>query len=379
MPRRLLKLTLAATALPMLGGCVAAIVPLAAGGAMFGDDVMGGDDNEDNAEAIAVREAEVEVIETAAAAPPPVSEPVAEAPVEASVAEAEPVELAAVDTAETHAPTEAPTLIGPVDSEPVEPLFRLPTADAAEPVENMESTEVLPNPSEPPRAEVAATVGAGENVPVSAPPAPPPPPTQTVPYGPTDFRAYDVLYNYVDLQSRRDPVDNARQSAILAAPGTLSPMRTDCSIRPPAVLIDLDPGDGVFDPEIAASPNPALSQMLASLRLQEVEVFWISQLAAIRAAEVRSALVDSGMDPQGRDQLLLMRRVDDRKQTRRRELSETHCLLAIAGDNRADFDELYLYLKDKSAAQPLEELIGSGWFLTPLPLTIPSPTERPNP
>ena len=64
----------------------------------------------------------------------------------------------------------------------------------------------------------------------------------------------------------------------------------------------------------------------------------------------------------------MMRNGEDRKQERRREVSKTHCVVAIAGDTRADFDELYLYLKDRSAAQPLEELVGAGWFLTPLPI-----------
>ena len=108
--------------------------------------------------------------------------------------------------------------------------------------------------------------------------------------------------------------------------------------------------------------------MLAALRLQEVEIFWSSTLPAVRAGEVRKVLTNSGLDPRGRDGLLLMRNKEDRKQARIKDLGETHCLIAIAGDRRADFDELYLYLRDKSAAQPLEELIGAGWFLTPLPL-----------
>ncbi len=64
----------------------------------------------------------------------------------------------------------------------------------------------------------------------------------------------------------------------------------------------------------------------------------------------------------------MMRRKDDRKQTRRKELGETHCVIAIAGDMRGDFDELFLFLKDPASAAPLERLIGAGWFLIPLPL-----------
>jgi hypothetical protein len=49
--------------------------------------------------------------------------------------------------------------------------------------------------------------------------------------------------------------------------------------------------------------------------------------------------------------------------------------MAIAGDTKSDFDELFEYLKDPHAAEPLDELLGAGWFLTPLPLLKPSNTE----
>lgn len=155
---------------------------------------------------------------------------------------------------------------------------------------------------------------------------------------------------------------------MLAAPGLLRPDRTDCSIRPPAVVIDLDPGDGVFDPDKPATGSRDFGQMLVALRLQQVDIFWISAMPAIKAPQLRQRLAESGLDPQGRDELLLMRRAEDRKQLRRKEVSETHCIVAIAGDTRSDFDELYQYLKSRDAAQPLEELVGAGWFLTPLPL-----------
>jgi len=425
MPRRFLKLALAASALPLLSGCVAALVPLAASSALLGNEALDNDDSGDAVAEVTVREAisDLEVAEFTAPPPEPPAELPAELPPELAAsapaqdlaAQSASVALAAHETGETS----AATLIGPVDEGQGQRLFAAPTVPAQAPPElrakttaetfaetfaettisneQPDAAAIVPAPPPPPaaaRASLAAPPFTAEP-PQAAAPAPtvelPPSPSEAdaifpapakaatipaVPFGPTDFRAYDVMYKYVDIQSRRDPVDLPRQSAILAAPGSLSPLRTDCSIRPPAVVVDLDPGTDIFDPAIVPAPNPALSQMLASLRLQEVEVFWISELAAVKAGEVRRSLVESGMDAQGRDQLLLMRRVGDRKQTRRRELSETHCLIAIAGDNRGDFDELFLYLRDKSAAQPLEELIGAGWFLTPLPLNASTAIER---
>ena len=54
----------------------------------------------------------------------------------------------------------------------------------------------------------------------------------------------------------------------------------------------------------------------------------------------------------------------------------------MAGDDRADFDELYDYLRDPDGAITLEKMFGNGWFLTPPPLveadeeTGASPAEK---
>ena len=312
---------LAAT--PLLGGCVAAVIPLAAGGALIGKEELGLDKKSPQADE------QPDQTPSAVRTPP--------------VAEEEAPPAQAPEIAET--PDETVAEDGPAADLGVAPTNADSVTQELPPALSAPSAPLLDRRERP--------------VPSIASPASPV----------ADPRAYDALYAYVDQQARRDPVDAPRQSALLQAPGTLSPVRTICSIRPPAVLIDLDPADEAFDPDIAPAPNPALAQMIASLRLQEVDIFWISSLAAVRAGSVRKALVESGLDPAGRDGLLLMRKIDDRKQIRRRELGDTHCVVAIAGDNRTDFDELYLYLKDASAAQPLEELIGAGWFLTPLPLS----------
>ncbi|GAA4641795.1 hypothetical protein GCM10023115_01960 [Pontixanthobacter gangjinensis] len=363
-----LRLAASLALLPLLGGCVAALIPVAAGGAMFGKDKIGLGDSSDDP----VQADPTVIVEAAIAA-----KGLAEATSEETVADPLPAaELLAENPTIAGAFAESAPNAVAVKSQPsktTELPARLPkTTGYKEP-------SVAGAPTAEPRFEEAFAPVQAVSMPIVATTTTTSTPpitagvTQSAPtYGPTDFRAYDALYSYVDSQARRDPVQSSRQSALLAAPGTLSPIRTDCSIRPPAVLIDLDPENAVFDPGVEAQPNPALSQLLASLRAQEIEVFWISELSAIQAGAVRKALVASSMDPVGRDGLLLMRRIEDRKQARRKELAETHCLLAIAGDTRADFDELYLYLKDANTAQPLESLIGAGWFITPLPLITPN-------
>lgn len=177
---------------------------------------------------------------------------------------------------------------------------------------------------------------------------------------------YDAFLAHATAQSARDPIEDPRNSAILAAPGSLMPETTECAILPPAVVIDLDPVDAALDIDTLAA-NPVLARGLAALRLQGVAVHWISGLSAGKAGALRARLRETGLDPEARDALLLMRRAEDRKQIRRRELSQTHCVVAIAGDERSDFDELFGYLKDPSAAADLDALIGKGWFLVSTP------------
>ena len=89
---------------------------------------------------------------------------------------------------------------------------------------------------------------------------------------------------------------------------------------------------------------------------------------------MRKALIAAGLDPAGRDELVLLRYPQERKQTRLEDFAAEFCVVALAGDERADFDELFQYLKNPAAAAPLEALIGKGWFLIPQPLTSPSPS-----
>ena len=96
-------------------------------------------------------------------------------------------------------------------------------------------------------------------------------------------------------------------------------------------------------------------------------MLWISQTDANQVREVADALLLSGLDPTGRDPLLLVRNAEDRKQTLRQEANLDVCVVAIAGDRRADFDELYDYLRDPNSAIALEEMFGVGWFVAPTP------------
>jgi len=132
-----------------------------------------------------------------------------------------------------------------------------------------------------------------------------------------------------------------------------------------------DIGPSTFAPGNAIQPSPGLAEGLARLREADIVVLWLSQADANRVREVADALLLSGLDPAGRDPLLLMRNAEDRKQTLRQEANLDVCVIAIAGDQRADFDELFDYLRNPDNALRLEGMIGSGWFIAPVPLGPP--------
>jgi hypothetical protein len=156
------------------------------------------------------------------------------------------------------------------------------------------------------------------------------------------------------------------QSALLAPNPLLdAPSRRDCAAQFPAVVIDLDDGAAAFSPERLPPAPPAVAQGLARLRQTGIVVLWISQLPASRAAEVAAALRNSGLDPQGQDQLLLIRSAEDRKQLLRENANDDVCVIAIAGDKRGDFDELFDYLRNPGSAVALYPMMGSGWFVVP--------------
>jgi hypothetical protein len=162
----------------------------------------------------------------------------------------------------------------------------------------------------------------------------------------------------------------AKDRSVLLESGTslALPRMRKCDTGVPAVLIDLDPDTRPFIPQAAKAPPAALIEGMAKLREAGVAVVWISAIPAGYVAGVGEALQASGLDPTGKDPLLLARDREDRKQALREEANKDVCVIAVAGDRKGDFDELFDYLRDPAAAVGLDSLIGAGWFLVPPPL-----------
>jgi hypothetical protein len=185
--------------------------------------------------------------------------------------------------------------------------------------------------------------------------------------------ARDPWLPFVSYALNRAANKDDTESALLApgAETSLVEQRLACAESQPAVIVDLDDGTAPFAPGDAIVPSAGLAEGLARLREADIVVLWLSQADANHVREVADALQLSGLDPTGHDPLLLMRNREDRKQTLRQEANLDVCVIAIAGDRRGDFDELYDYLRNPDLALGLEGMIGSGWFLAPVPLGPP--------
>jgi hypothetical protein len=190
-----------------------------------------------------------------------------------------------------------------------------------------------------------------------------PPPSGT-PEAAADDR-WRQFFAYVEPLAQPESGARPASALLVQPPDITTPKRTACSALVPAVVIDLDEGSEAFAPERLARAPAEVAAGLARLRQASVVVLWISRLPASRAADVARALRTAGFDPQGRDQLLLIRNGDDRKQALRQDASEDVCVVAVAGDQRSDFDELYDYLRNPETAFALDSMIGQGWFLVP--------------
>ena len=329
------KFALLAAAAIALNGCVAAAFPIAAGGLLGERSISrSGDESVDVDPSVEVAAAAStdKLVNSDLA---PVNEEAVEATPPATATSAD--FNAAFTAAESTAP--------PLPSSATEPPATTRPAPAGIPAEVASSPEATTPTAEIVRPLPTAIPSARE--PLGTP-------------GINQFLSY--------ANGRRIGSEELPASAMLSDRISLEPVKAGCSGVSPTILIDLDPESGLFDPSAASRPPSGLAHGLAQLRSSGVDVAWISGNGIDKLDSISRVLKFSGLDLYNEDRILLVRSDDDRKQTLREELAQISCLIAIAGDTRSDFDELYDYLKNPADAASLEPLIGDGWFLIPQPL-----------
>ena len=204
------------------------------------------------------------------------------------------------------------------------------------------------------------------------------------PIGP-DASPYAGFAAHALKQAARLEAGEGVDSVVLVPRVDISkPKTVGCEGKPLAVAIDLDDmtGGEWFKAETLYRQN-GLTEVLASLRAAEISVIWLSDQPAAASERISAILNEAGFTQSESDDFLFLDRGgEDRKQVRRWDAARNYCIVAMAGDDRADFDELYTYLRDPDGAITLENMFDNGWFLTPPPLveateeTEPKPEEK---
>lgn len=198
-----------------------------------------------------------------------------------------------------------------------------------------------------------------------------PQPPQAGPGTPEPDDGYAAMTRYVLAAAESARPGSTRTSALLDQQTLATvPARAPCGDRRSALLIDLDPGADPFDLDDPPTPAPGLAAHLRTIRGTGTAVVWIATLPRSAEKRLGTILRATGLDPLGIDPVLLLRERETRKQQILLRADEEWCVLAIAGDRKADFDEVFDYLRnpDGPVAVALEQNIGAGWFLVPSPI-----------
>lgn len=160
----------------------------------------------------------------------------------------------------------------------------------------------------------------------------------------------------------------ARGAVLVESVSLSTPQVMDCGNRPMAAIIDLDVAPGT-PAEMVIERQNGLSAILETMRESGIRIAWLAQTEEAQLKPILDLLTE-GEAPIVRDADLKLIGLPGkmRKQERRWQLARDYCVVAIAGDRRGDFDELYDYLRDQAYAIRLEMFIGKGWFELPHPV-----------
>lgn len=263
----------------------------------------------------------------------------------------------------------------PASEKPVSPVVivgtgtsSLPTAPAPASVSGPVSVVPEALTSATPAGVSASTLDA---MPVAAPPADTTAINTIAADATANGSGYAAMTAFVLSATDGGKPAGGRKSALLDQSSLVSlPKTKTCADQRGALVIDLDPGDKAFDLNDPPSPAPELADMLRAIRGTGTAVVWIASLPDSSAKRLGTILKATGLDPLGIDPVLLLRGTETRKQQILLRADADWCVLAIAGDRKADFDEVFDYLRnpDGPVAIALEQNIGNGWFLVPPPI-----------
>lgn len=160
----------------------------------------------------------------------------------------------------------------------------------------------------------------------------------------------------------------ANGMVLIERPSLSKPRMIDCGLKPMAAIIDLDVAPGT-PPEMLVQRQNGFATLLGLMRESDIRIVWFAETDEASLKPILD-LLKEGENPIISDDDLMMVGLPgrSRKQERRWQMASNFCVIAIAGDKRGDFDELYDYLRDPAYAIRLEGFIGKGWFELPHPV-----------
>jgi hypothetical protein len=163
--------------------------------------------------------------------------------------------------------------------------------------------------------------------------------------------------------ARRTRGENVRSAVLIDKVSLTSPVAMACGVKPLAAIIDLDIAPET-PAEMDVEPQKGFGPLLEVLRESGLKLAWISGVSEGEAAPSLEILRKGEAPVLDERDLLFFGHPKFRKQEQRWMLSRDYCVVAIAGDRKSDFDELYEYLRDPDYAIRLDAFINRGWFLT---------------
>jgi hypothetical protein len=167
---------------------------------------------------------------------------------------------------------------------------------------------------------------------------------------------------------RRQESGFARGVVLIEKASLLQPQTIDCGAKSMAAIIDLDVAPGT-PPEMLVQRQNGFATLLALMRESDIRIIWFAETSDDALKPILDLLKD-GDQPVIAEADLMMVGLPGRyrKQERRWQLASEYCIVAMAGDRKGDFDELYDYLRDPDYAIRLESFMGKGWFELPHPV-----------
>jgi len=130
-----------------------------------------------------------------------------------------------------------------------------------------------------------------------------------------------------------------------------------CGDQPLSMVIDIDSTS-----QSNQRSDLQFNEMLNQTRAAGISIIWLSNQYDIQI-KVTSKLQNSIFFKDS-DQISFVKKGS--KQLLRQSLSETHCIIAIIGDDKSDFDELFNYLRNPDQYIALNRFFEKGWFLRDL-------------